>query len=86
MDPQQTWYCLLQCVAANDMQEAREHAINLLSWMRRGGFPPMIHPTLERVDLQANVFLIQINRLVVVAFCGRVQIEADRFTNKNAHT
>lgn len=46
----------------------------------------MIHPTLEKVDLQSNVFLIQINRLVVVAFCGRVQIEADRFTNKNAHS
>ena len=40
MDPQQTWTDLLDALKQND-DEAKELAVALLKWLRKGGFPPV---------------------------------------------
>jgi hypothetical protein len=48
MDPQATFDQLLAACAAGDWEEAKDHARNLLAWLKHGGFPPRIltHPHL----------------------------------------
>ena len=40
MDPNTCFSELLEAVAANEQQDAHEHAENLLAWLDRGGFSP----------------------------------------------
>ena len=42
MDPQATWDQLLAAYAAGDWDLIEERATDLLAWLDRGGFPPMI--------------------------------------------
>jgi hypothetical protein len=40
VDPQATWERWLRAIEANDEDEAREAAEDLLGWLRAGGFKP----------------------------------------------
>ena len=40
MDPQVTWNELQDAIARNDNEIARDHAVSLMEWLARGGFPP----------------------------------------------
>ena len=40
MDPQAAWNEMLTAILQKDWQQAYEFAEGLLSWMKRGGFPP----------------------------------------------
>lgn len=40
MDPTSTFNAMLEAYANNELDEAREHARNLLQWLQKGGFPP----------------------------------------------
>ncbi len=40
MDPQATWYELLEARSQRDWDRAEELANDLLDWMQRRGFPP----------------------------------------------
>ena len=42
MDPQAAWEQLLAAYAAGDWEQIEERATDLLAWLDRGGFPPMI--------------------------------------------
>jgi hypothetical protein len=56
MDPNATWKCLVETLKDlekwPDSKECRAHAIDCLevlaTWLRRGGFPPMIHQEQHR--------------------------------------
>ena len=51
MDPQAAWDQLLAAYAAGDWDEIEEHATDLLAWLDRGGFPPMI---IQQPDLDSD--------------------------------
>ncbi len=40
MDPQAAWYEMLTAILQKDWEQVSEFAEGLLSWMKRGGFPP----------------------------------------------
>ena len=40
MDPQATWNEMLDAIAGSDFEEAEAHALALLHWLDRRGFPP----------------------------------------------
>ena len=42
MDPTETWNMMLAAYADDDWQEGRDHAGDLLHWLERGGFTPLI--------------------------------------------
>lgn len=42
MDPQVTWGRLLAAYAAGDWDQIEALATDLIAWLDRGGFPPMI--------------------------------------------
>ncbi|MBX7132149.1 MAG: hypothetical protein K1X67_05650 [Fimbriimonadaceae bacterium] len=44
MDPEAVWTRLLDALEAGDEKEARRAALDLLSWINRGGFPPDVIP------------------------------------------
>jgi len=45
MDPSVTWCDMAQAVQENRWIDAGEHARNLLAWLEKGGFPPVITGT-----------------------------------------
>jgi hypothetical protein len=44
MDPEAAWNRLLDALEAGDEKEAEIVALELLSWINRGGFPPDVIP------------------------------------------
>ncbi len=42
MDPNAAWLALAQAIAGDDWEQAGTVADGLLSWLNRGGFPPVI--------------------------------------------
>lgn len=42
MDPTATWEAMAEAVAENDWANAAELADNLIHWLAKGGFPPII--------------------------------------------
>ena len=62
MDPQAAWGQLLAAYAAGDWDILEERATDLIEWLDRGGFPPMIlkqpdiDPELNRALARAGCF------------------------------
>ena len=50
MDPQAAWDQLLAAYADGDWEQIEERANDLLAWLDRGGFPPMI---IQQSDLDS---------------------------------
>lgn len=44
MDPEAVWSRLLAALEAGERDEVAESATALLTWLKRGGFPPQIVP------------------------------------------
>lgn len=44
MDPQAAWNEMLDTAESGDWELAAEYAESLLTWIRRGGFPPIVIP------------------------------------------
>ena len=44
MDPNATWQQLLDALEASDWDTAGEFAEELLTWLLKGGFPPVVFP------------------------------------------
>lgn len=42
MDPIETFNMMMQAMDESSHEEAREHAENLMAWIDRGGFPPLL--------------------------------------------
>lgn len=40
MDPDACFSMFLECLAAEEWSDAADRAADLMSWLRRGGFPP----------------------------------------------
>jgi hypothetical protein len=51
MDPQAAWDQLLAAYAEGNWDQIEERATDLLAWLDRGGFPPMI---LQQPDLDPD--------------------------------
>jgi hypothetical protein len=51
MDPQAAWDQLLAAYAAGEWDQIEERATDLLAWLDRGGFPPMI---IQQPDLDPD--------------------------------
>jgi len=64
MDPQAAWEQLLAAYAAGDWDILEERATDLIAWLDRGGFPPMI---LHQPDIDS-----ELNRTLARAGCLHV--------------
>lgn len=60
-DPQLAWEQMIEAHAAGDGRAIDEHAIELLDWIKSGGFPPK---PLVRRGLRPHA-----DRLIVLATC-----------------
>jgi hypothetical protein len=67
MDPQAAWDQLLAAYAAGDWDQIEELATDLLAWLDRGGFPPMI---IQQPDLDSDW-----NRALAVAAAYSIRLE-----------
>jgi hypothetical protein len=47
MDPQSTWDQLLAAFASGDWDLIEQRATDLIAWLDRGGFPPIVLPRSE---------------------------------------
>lgn len=61
MDPHATWELLLNAYSDHDWDGVDEHAIKLLDWLEKGGFPPQ---TVRHRPLGPPA-----NRLIALATC-----------------
>ena len=63
MDPQTTWEEMLDAIAADNSEAARESANNLLNWLYQGGFPPqpLTRELIEFDELEVgdDVYLVE---------------------------
>jgi len=64
MDPQAAWEQLFAAYAAGDWDILEERATDLIAWLDRGGFPPMI---LHQSDIDS-----ELNRALARAGCLHV--------------
>lgn len=64
LDPQLAWEQMIEAHAAGDGKTVDEHAIELLHWLKSGGFPPK---PLVRRGLRPHA-----DRLIVLATCVAV--------------
>lgn len=64
LDPQLAWKQMIEAHASGDGQAVDEHAIELLHWLKSGGFPPK---PLVRRGLRPHA-----DRLIVLATCVAV--------------
>lgn len=78
MDPQVVWNLLLEEVAQGNLDQAAEHARDLIFWLNNGGFPPSIHPALGRPAEETRQLACQLNRFVAVTCCARIRLEFER--------
>ena len=63
MDPKITFLWMMQCARDGEVDEAKVHAENLLDWLDRGGFAPLLRVSSD----DAEAFLVMDG--LAEAFC-----------------
>ena len=69
MDPQATWQRLVEAYALRYWTEAKEAAVDLLVWLRGGGFPPETQ-TIHPMDDEWNRTMAEAACRFVILKCG----------------
>lgn len=71
MDPEVTYRELVEAIQCGDWATARERAVDLQAWLRRGGFYP---PDQSQADVDANLRLVLVLTSAPKFRLGRIVI------------
>lgn len=76
LDPQAAWQAMIQALIDGDREAASDCAVNLMDWLDRGGFAPVIIPELGKVASDPASPAFQLDELIVSFVCARVRADS----------